>query len=728
MFGPGEPVTRSMDRRFKGRSGALGAPKFAVLLASVGVALTLGVVSPFGASASTKAALPAVHDAPAAAAALPTTASGRYVVAGYVNAMARAGGTVYVGGEFNRIADRTGSAIVVPARGGAPEPVRAEISGGSVSAAISGGGGWYVGGSFTNVGDARRDGLAHLRPDGMLDPAFAPADLGEIRALALAGGVLYVGAVRPRVGVVLRALDAATGAALPVTYMLPEGAGDLRALLADGGRLYAAFSELGIVAYDAVSGTRVWTSRVARAEPGAVGVVTIAIDGARLLVGGGFADRGRKNLEVLDATTGALVGRRLQVQTTVSSIVVVGGTVYLARRSRPASSGLATVDLATGALRPWGAIWPETLAAEGTTVYAAERDRVYAARAGTAHAVLRHISPPLAGEALTLAPRGSHVLIGGTFTGAGGAVRHNLAAFDARTGALGVWRPNASDQGCCGVSALAVAGRKIYFAGYFKRVSGSPRSGLAAVSADGAGRLLSWRPRLWSSGINALAVGRGRVFAGGSSLVLDRPKPRVQAQSVNLVAFSARGRGARIRFAPRLGTAFEVEALAVWRRTLIVGGQSLIAFPAGGDGRHELWRRQTDDEVFAFAIRGTTLYAGGNFSRVSGRPRRSLAAFALNRHGALLPFAPAVPIAVWALAPYGADLVFGGEDIDVQSRQVLGAVAWDGRLEPWRVDVPPGGGSVERIAPLPGGLLVAGTYNWLGPAGQQAAGGIGWLR
>ena len=56
-----------------------------------------------------------------ARASLPTTVSGHYVVAGYVNAMVRTGKGVYVGGEFSRIANRTGSAVVVPT-GPCPEP------------------------------------------------------------------------------------------------------------------------------------------------------------------------------------------------------------------------------------------------------------------------------------------------------------------------------------------------------------------------------------------------------------------------------------------------------------------------------------------------------------------------------------------------------------------------------------------------------------------------------
>jgi hypothetical protein len=196
-----------------------------------------------------------------------------------------------------------------------------------------------------------------------------------------------------------------------------------------------------------------------------------------------------------------------------------------------------------------------------------------------------------------------------------------------------------------------------------------------------------------------------------------------------LVAFSARGTGRLLRFSARLGDEFEIGALTVWHRALLVGGQSVIAYSVDGDGRHMLWRRSTDSYVSAFARRGATLYAGGNFDHVDRRPRQNLAAFALNRRGALLPFAPRVPISVESLAPLGSELVFGGQDVDGHSPQVLGAVGEDGKLETWHVDAPPGEFAiVVGMAPTKDGLVVAGHFGWLGPVGNQAAGGIAWLR
>jgi hypothetical protein len=174
----------------------------------------------------------------------------------------------------------------------------------------------------------------------------------------------------------------------------------------------------------------------------------------------------------------------------------------------------------------------------------------------------------------------------------------------------------------------------------------------------------------------------GRVFVGGSYLRGQRP---IDSKTVNLVAFSATGTGTPLRFSPQVG---EVNVLAVWRRTLLVGAKDVVALPVGGDGQRELWRRRTNDIVFAFATRPSTLYAGGRFILGQGQPRRNLAAFALDRRGTLLLFAPRMPIQVMALVPLGADIVFGGFDVNGSSRQVLGAAAKDGTLNPWRRDMP----------------------------------------
>ena len=709
--------------------------------------LGLGAVIVFGSPGSRAAGIsPSRSSEPGTT--LPRTVSGRYVIAGDITAMVRVGRAVYIGGGFGHIANRTGSAIVVPSKGGKIERGRAEVAGGPVNAVVPDGvGGWYVGGSFTTVGGVHRGGLAHILVDGTLDPAFAAPALGEVRALALAGNVLAVVADPLDGRAVSHALDRTTGAALPIRYSPPRSASEVRVLVASGGRVFIGFGKRLLAAYGAASGSRFWSRQLHESCPCAGqtgGVGALAVAGDRLLVGGGFVQGRNQNLVVLSAANGEVTGHPVRIPRRVNSIAVVGGKAYIAHdREHRRSSGLSAVDLATGRARSWGAIRAGTLAADGTTVYmegVLDKDErkssteafygVYAARAGTRHARFRRVSPRIAdGGVLTLAPQGSRLFVGGDFTGAGGAARHNLAAFDARTGKLLRWAPSWEP-----VTAMAAKRHTIFLGTSGNRVAGAPRTGLAAVSADGTGRLLPWRPRLGSWDIHALAVGAGRVFVGGLLLFPGQENAHRPIPFTNVAAFSARGTGARLRFSPKLGEDFDVDVLTVWRRTLILGGQSVIAYSADGDGRHELWRRNTDLYVSSFATRGSTLYVGGNFDRFDRRPRQSLAALSLDRRGALLPFAPKVPIGVQALALFGSDIVFGGageDDYDYQkAHQVLGAVTVGGKLERWHVDVPPAeiGAELDRIAPIEGGLLVGGGFSWLGPEGHQAAGGIASLR
>ena len=680
---------------------------------------------------------------------LPTTPSGRYMLTGFwatPGAMLRVGNTVYVGGAFSQIANRTGSAIVVPSTGGAPQPGFPEVAGGSVTASVADGtGGWYLGGSFTNVGGVARPGLAHVRGDGVLDTAFAPGELGEVRALALVGKVLYAGGVPRGTSVpVLTPLDATTGAALPIRFEPPADARNLVALVADTDSVYVAFSAWSrgssVVAFDAATGLQIWVHSFPF-DSSREGPTTLALDAKRLFVGGNFVDAGNENLESLDVSTGTPTGPSFQVSTKVTSIGVFGIEIYVARyRSKRGSSGLDVFNSATGLGRSWGLIRAEQLAAYGSTLYvvgrtAAEerqgvRDRVYSARIGTAKATLKTVSPPLGGTALTLAPQGGRLFVGGTFSSAGGVARANLAAFDIRTGKLLPWRPSVDGV----VTGLAAANGKIYIGGYFGHVAGKTRRSLAAVTATGAGRLLPWRPGLsYSSGVT-LAIGHGRVFVGGTFVPVGQKRtPGKPTRFTHLAAFSASGPGVRIKFASHAlnmasgGPLGGGGVLTVNGRTLLVSEPSgVAAFSVDGDGRRELWRRPVKGPVKAFATSGATLYLGGRFSQVDGQPRTNLAGLALDRRGALLSFAPTVTQEVGALAPLRGVLVYGVASLPPPAwRQALGAVAPDGTILPWRFDAD---GSVDFVAPFSGGLAVAGTFDWLGPTGHQAAGRFGWIR
>ena len=70
-----------------------------------------------------------------------------WVTDGVVNAIARSGDNIYIGGDFRRVAPRTGHFIAIETSGDVIDGY-AEFQKGSVFAqAPDGSGGWYVGGS-----------------------------------------------------------------------------------------------------------------------------------------------------------------------------------------------------------------------------------------------------------------------------------------------------------------------------------------------------------------------------------------------------------------------------------------------------------------------------------------------------------------------------------------------------------------------------------------------------
>src|SRR3954471_4267622 len=96
-----------------------------------------------------------------------------FVTDGYVAAAATDGTTLYMGGNFHYIGERSGELAVVTADTGKRDKAITELVGGGVAAIVAdGSGGYYVGGDFRKTGTFTTRALAHLRADGTWDPAW----------------------------------------------------------------------------------------------------------------------------------------------------------------------------------------------------------------------------------------------------------------------------------------------------------------------------------------------------------------------------------------------------------------------------------------------------------------------------------------------------------------------------------------------------------------------------
>ncbi|MER7279868.1 hypothetical protein ABT369_36055 [Dactylosporangium sp. NPDC000244] len=267
------------------------------------------------------------------------------------------------------------------------------------------------------------------------------------------------------------------------------------------------------------------------------------------------------------------------------------------------------------------------------------------------------VSPQFDGTVYTTAYLGETVYVGGSFgnaiVGGRSVARSRLAAFDARTGALLNWAPNADDT----VRALATDGHAVYVAGDFSRISGAKRDSLAKLDAtsgavDAFSHAIAGSPvtlavqgsRLYVGGrftqidssrranlaafdtatgaldarwtpttddaVESIAAGKGRVYLGGSFHKTGNVSNSLRLTAVDPVT-GALDKG----FQPRPEAV--VHSVAVGADGTVyagMGGQGGRAAAYAPDGRQR-WLRVFDGDVQAVAALGDVAYVGGHFDR-----------------------------------------------------------------------------------------------------------------
>jgi phosphodiesterase/alkaline phosphatase D-like protein len=196
---------------------------------------------------------------------------------------------------------------------------------------------------------------------------------------------------------------------------------------------------------------------------------------------------------------------------------------------------------------------------------------------------------------------GATVYVGGNFSAAGGLQRSNLAAVDAASGKVLGWNPGANGP----VNALAWRDGGVYAGGGCTLWGGAGWVGRGGVDGR-SGRALDWSPAWQGGGVYALAGSGDALYAGGAG-------------------YAHYGEEARNYLA-----AFGADT-----------GEAL-GFEAGAD-----------DAVYALAVEGAVLHAGGSFRSLGGRARAGYGrlAVATAAAGGLSSFAPQESEAEAALSP-----------------------------------------------------------------------------
>jgi hypothetical protein len=476
------------------------------------------------------------------------------------------GERLYIGGNFSQIGPFTGPFAVVDATTGTPALSWPHCDG-HVNAVIGDRhGGWFVGGSFSHVGGQSRSNLAHVLSDASVDP-WSPPVGGEVYALALDQSTLYVTGTFQDIGAQHRyqaaAFDVTSGALLP---------------------------------WAPLSSTLLNQDSIQR----------ILVDGSTVFLGGYFNTPSalpRRNLAAVDAATGSLVTAfNPDPDNSVWDLALMGSTLYVGGNflniGGVPRTRFAALDANSGAVGSLSATFDSTvlaLAISGTTVY-----------------------------------------LGGLFANVNGQARARGAALDVTSGALLAWNPQAAipDHTSISIQSLVVDNESVYVGGSFRSIGGQRQYGLGRVDAS-TGNALSWVGD--AAGPDATTVASvasqdGLVACGGNFATMGGEQ-RDGIAAYDIVTGQLMPWHAEIYGQFGSGQPGDVLRILVSGDAVWIGGQfsyvngvplhalaSLDATTGFTNTGFQVGFFFSGEFVEALALRGRTLFAGGNFhTPISGQ-------------------------------------------------------------------------------------------------------------
>ena len=594
-----------------------------------------------------------------------------YVPNGQVDAVVHSGGLTYIGGEFTTVAPYMGSGIPIDSLTGQAAATFPRANGQIMAVAADTHGGEYIGGKFTRVGGLTRNNVAHILSNGTVDPSWNPNANDSVLALAVSGSHVYAGgnfttlqgaSGGPYARFCLADIDASSG---DPTSWNPYPSSEVLALAVSGTTVYAggyfnAFYYGGattprnhIAAIDATTGKPTsW-------NPNAGGFVyTLALNGSTVYAGGDFLSlQGtsggpytRNHIAAINATSGNPTSWNPDAEAAVYALVFSNNTVYAGGEFltfQGASGGpynrqcLAAIDATTANPTSWNPGPNDSvyaLAVSGSNIYVGgdftsmqgnsggpyTRNQLAAIDSTTGNPTAW--DPNASGTVSALAVSGQNVYAGGLVSAVGGAPRNHIAALDA-SGKLTNWNPNVNGE----VETLAISGSAVYAGGFFSSIqgaSGGPyaRNNIAAISAA-TGNPTTWNPDVSGGDVKTVVVAGSTVYAGGSFSSIQGASGGPYARN-ELAAIDASGNATSWR----PGADNMVFTLAVSGSTVFAGGyfMNITGTTGGSKIRHYIaaidrtsgnptsWDPEANGPVAALAVSGSTVYAGGQFTRFQG--------------------------------------------------------------------------------------------------------------
>jgi len=578
-------------------------------------------------------------------------------VGGDVNALALSGSTLYVGGAINLVGanqvNRPGLAAISTTTGNAGSFAPSPNS--SIAALAVSGTTIYAGGDFSTIGTnaAHRSGLAALSNTGAataFDAHLAPdptRGYTYVQTIALttspsrviAGGMFSTASGKPD----LVSADPSTGAVDEAFDPRPGGGVHAVSETSPGHVFFGgefdsvgAVLRPGLVQLDALGHP---TAFAASAAGGGVNFMTLSPNHSTIYAAGFFDGSSTPVLRAFSTATGAELPWTPSIGGigTVNAIAVSpdGQTVYLggsftsvdgaprARLAAVSASGPGDVlawrpdaDAAVNAIAP---------TSDGSLVYVggqfsqigpsvATRHNLAALSSATGDATSWAPEPDGAVAALTLAPDGAHVYVGGQFTHIGTTHSARVGIADVTTATANA-TPFAAEVDDYGPSNIAVPDDQsaVYAAGFFRKAFNSDRWGIDAF--DGAtGSELGWFPALspFNHG-TFVAVADATVYLGGG---FDAAGAALRPYYTQYSTAPVAGSPPVLSATPQAGAAVGCTP-AAWRNGPDVTVQWLLDGAAIAGAAGPAYTPAAGDVGHALACRETGVNAAGSASSTS---------------------------------------------------------------------------------------------------------------
>ncbi len=531
---------------------------------------------------------------------------------GFVRAVLVDGTTLYVGGDFTTIggSSRNRVASVNAASTGAVLSWDPNADG-SVYTFSSLTGSVYVGGGFSDIGIRTRNRLASFNTSTKaITSTWNPNANGIVRALALSGTSLYVGGDFTQLNspVVARnyiALVNATTGVVDATWN-PNANNAVYALSITGTTLYTGgiFNNIGGQARDriaALNSTGTGTATTWNANTATSGVYTLTSSASSIYAGGAFTYAGLNDRRYI---------ARLQKSTGNLSVWSAGSTSTLTPNNIVRALLLDGTTLFAGG--------------DFTSVNnpATTRNRLASFSTATNSNNVTAFNPNMNNSVYSFGSGGGILYVGGVFTAVSATTRSRAAAFNIASGALQAWDPNADVNS---VNTISVQGTNAYLGGTFNNVGRFTRTGLVKLN-KASGNLDIYNARL-DSWVRALEVSGTTLYAGGDFTFADGAGRNYLAALSTTTATNAP--------TFNLGTGFSnlIRTLNLNGTTLYAGGDFIwyqgstrnraAALNATNGNMIAAWNPNANASVYTLSSSGGSVFAGGIFSFIGGSANRN---------------------------------------------------------------------------------------------------------